>query len=57
MVDHNLEVWAKINPVFPKLLFTRVFYHSNRNETRPVTLTNYSIWITVGDCRTSFPSD
>lgn len=43
MADHNLEVWAKIKPVSPKLFFIRVFYCSDRNKIRPVALTSYSI--------------
>lgn len=34
MMDCGLEPGAKMTTFSPKLLFIRVFYHSNRNETR-----------------------
>lgn len=33
----DLKLWTKINSLFSKLLFVRVFYHSNRNEARTVS--------------------
>lgn len=34
IMAENQELWDETNPLFPKLNFVRVFYHSDRNETR-----------------------
>jgi hypothetical protein len=33
-MDHKVELRDKITLISPKMLFVRIFYHSDRNETK-----------------------
>lgn len=44
VMGHNLKLSAKINPLSPKLLLVRMFYHRHRNETRTIGMIRLVVW-------------